>query len=93
MKKKATKAESEHMGRVAELGCILCGQPAQVHHLREGKGMKQRSSHWMTVPLCDDCHNQPIGFHGDKSMLRIYNVTEMDMLAMTIKRLMEAVLK
>lgn len=91
MKKKATKAESEHMGRVAELGCILCGQPAEVHHIKEDQGTSQRASHWLTVPLCTDCHRGATGVHGDKTMLRIYNVTEMDLLAMTIKSLMEAV--
>ena len=57
-----TKAERVHMGRVAALGCYLCRHlglgdtPAQVHHVREGQGMAQRASNWLTVPLCEKHH-------------------------------------
>ena len=52
-KKRATKAEREHMSRVAELGCIICGSQAEVHHL-PGHGV--RASHYETIPLCPTHH-------------------------------------
>lgn len=71
-KKAATKEEKRHMSRVADLGCIVCRNeglgetPAGIHHLRNGQGMGQRSSHYETIPLCDKHHqNGPTGvaFH------------------------------
>ena len=88
-----TKAESDYLGRVASLGCMLCdefgqpGIPAQVHHIRSGQGMSQRAQHWLTVPLCRACHQGPQGIHGDQTLLRIAKMSEMDLLAKTIERL------
>lgn len=88
-----TKAERTHMDRVARMGCLLCqilGQgatPAAIHHIREGQGMNQRASHFLTIPLCRECHQGPQGIHGDKTLLRIAKVDELDLLAMTIERL------
>ncbi len=84
----ATRPEIRHMGRVAELPCVLCGeQGVQVHHIREGQGMAQRASNWLVVPLCPSCHTGPLGVHGDKTMMRINKMTELDMLAKTIEAL------
>jgi len=57
-----TKAEKEHMGRVAALGCIVCynngyeGTPAACHHLLDKKAMGKRSSHFEVLPLCGIHH-------------------------------------
>ena len=83
-----TTAEKRHLDRVASLPCCLCGDtPVQVHHVREGQGMAQRASNWLTVPLCPSCHTGPKGVHGDQTMLRIFKMDEMEMLADTIKKL------
>lgn len=58
-----------------------------VHHIREGQGMAQRASDFLTIPLCPDCHQGRCGVHGDKSYLRARKLTELDMLANTIERL------
>lgn len=82
-------ADKIHMGRVAELPCACCGaMGVQVHHLREGQGMAQRASNFLTIPLCEPCHTGSRGVHGDKSMMRLTKKTELDMLADTIERLM-----
>jgi hypothetical protein len=47
-----TKAEKLHLNRVADLGCIICHQPAEIHHLRTGMGMAQRNSNLNVIPLC-----------------------------------------
>lgn len=82
-----------YKNRVADLGCILCrvmglGQtPAQLHHVREGQGMAQRASDWLVIPLCPDHHTGTRGIHGDRTDLRMAKVSEMDLLAETIRRL------
>lgn len=84
-----------HMGRVAELGCILCHHlgygetPAEVHHIREGQGAAQRASDWLTVPLCPAHHRGAAGLHGlgTKGFYTRYRLTELDLIAMTIERL------
>lgn len=84
-------AEKRHLDRVAGLPCCLCGDtPVQVHHIRDGQGMAQRASNWLAVPLCPDCHVGPKGVHGDRTMLRIMKMEELDMLADTIKKLSTA---
>ena len=91
----ATKAERNYMGRVAELGCYLCRHlgygptPAQVHHVREGQGMAQRASNYLTVPLCDRHHanSSPDGIHGQRRAWKLAGVGEMDALADTLELL------
>lgn len=84
-KQQPTAAEREHMGRVAALGCLLCGQPAEVHHIREGQGMAQRASNWLTVPLCPEHHRGNEGLHGlgERGFERRYRLGELDLLAQT----------
>jgi len=53
---KPTAEERRHMGRVAELGCIICRRPAQLHHPLHGAGMGQKSPHMDVIPLCLDHH-------------------------------------
>lgn len=62
MSKAKTKAEREHLSRVAELGCIACwldgfhGVQAEIHHPRAGAGMGQRAPHTDAIPLCPSHH-------------------------------------
>jgi hypothetical protein len=80
----------DYMGKVASLPCALCGTiPVQVHHIREGQGMSQRASDFLTIPLCPSCHTGPYGLHGDRSMLRIMKTSELDLLADTIQKMMQ----
>lgn len=64
----STKAEKQHLGRVAALGCIVCRNegfgetPACCHHIRAGQGMGQRASDFEVIPLCGIHHQQ--GGHG-----------------------------
>lgn len=89
-----TKAEKRHMDKVSRMGCMLCralghpsDAPATIHHIREGQGMSQRASNWLTIPLCPDCHLGKNGIHGDRALLKIAKVEELDLLAMVIERL------
>ena len=84
----STRAEREHMARVASLPCACCGQyGVQVHHIRDGHGMSQRASNFLTTPLCPECHTGQYGVHGDKSRMRARKQSELDWLADTIEKL------
>ena len=54
--------ERSHLAAVASLGCAICGNPAEIHHLRHNPetgqhlGMSQRASHWHVIPLCPAHH-------------------------------------
>lgn len=88
-----TQKEEKHLERVAALGCVICREigvgyvPAEVHHIRTGQGMAQRAGHWLSLPLCPDCHRGPKGIHGDRSLLRMLKMTELDLLDLTLERL------
>jgi len=75
------------MGEVRQLGCLLCGDPASLHHPRSDQGMGGRESHWLVIPLCYECHQGPNGIHGNRSLMRIHKMSEWDMLAEVNKRL------
>lgn len=90
----SNNAEKRHLTRLAGMGCVLCqalDQPQEgktyVHHIRAGQGISQRSPHWLAIPLCHECHQGKCGIHGDRSLLRIAKVEELDLLAMTIEQL------
>ena len=55
-----TKAEKKYLNRIAELGCIICNMPAEIHHLRTGAGIGMKSKD--VIPLCPNHHRN--GGHG-----------------------------
>ena len=63
----ATKAERDHMGAVAALGCIVCrnlgfgASPAEVHHIGNGT-LDKKASNYETIALCPSHHRN--GGHG-----------------------------
>ena len=78
----------KHLDRIARMPCACCGASGvHVHHIREGQGLAQRASDFLTIPLCPDCHQGPQGVHGDRSLMRVYKLSELDMLANTIMKL------
>jgi len=85
-----TAAECDYQGRVAALGCLVCRllghgpTPSQVHHVRAGVGKAQRAGHYCVIPLCEPHHTGSNGIHGDKGCLRQLNMTELDLLDVTI---------
>lgn len=87
-----TSADKRHLSRVANLGCILCGAPAEIHHPRFCVGMSQRSPHMLAVPLCPEHHRQgrygQCVHNGQHEFERNY-MTEAEMLAETLKRILK----
>lgn len=60
-------AESLHVGRVADVGCVICRMlghgyvPCDVHHVAEGSGLRS----WYAVAgLCPGHHTGKDGLHG-----------------------------
>lgn len=87
-------AEKEHLAKLVELGCVACivqgtpGTRAEIHHLREGAGMSQRSSHFRAIPLCCMHHRGTAGLsvpsiHGSKNAFIEAFGTEAELLDLT----------
>lgn len=50
-------AEQRHMARVAQMGCLVCGRQATVHHVTASiHGGRLPRSNWRVVPLCPVHH-------------------------------------
>ncbi len=87
---KTVKA-SNHLERVASLGCILCHHigfgysPAEAHHI----GDTAERSDFLTIPLCPEHHRGAQGFHGmgERRLNAAYKTNELGLLAMTLERL------
>lgn len=83
---------SEHLERVASVGCVLCWHlgrgysSAEVHHLFDA----HHRNDWLVAPLCPECHRGPNGFHGlggEPGFRRRYKLGEPELLAMTLERI------
>lgn len=79
---KPTKAESEHMARVAALGCCICGDPAEVHHVRTKANRKR--DNMRVIPLCPEHHRtggKGVAVHaGKKSWKTAFGLADEDVL-------------
>ncbi|HGW6103705.1 TPA: Ref family recombination enhancement nuclease [Citrobacter werkmanii] len=98
MAKHQTKAEKAHVNRVAELGCVACyvqagvwGTPGQIHHIREGQGMAQRSGWFEVICLCLNHHtysgNGKLAIHAGKELFTNAYGSERDLLILTNENL------
>ena len=85
----ATKAEREHMIRVARLGCLACKKDGyltpevELHHPRHGVGMGRKASHYDVLPLCHAHHRtggHGIAFHAGKQAWEAKYGTETELL-------------
>lgn len=93
-----TKAEQQHLDRVAALHCIVCRNlgygdtPAEIHHCCSGTGTSVRASHFRTIPLCHTHHRTGgygVAIHaGQKTWEQKYG-TEADLLAQVKRELGE----
>ncbi|MAK91906.1 MAG: hypothetical protein CMI13_11810 [Oleibacter sp.] len=63
------KADKARFDALTDQGCIVCRlvlsvwTPPDIHHLRSGVGMGQRSGHERTIPLCHTHHQGQWGIH------------------------------
>lgn len=49
------------MGRVAGLGCLVCGRAAELHHVSSDNFKRIARSHRMIAPLCPHHHREQVG--------------------------------
>ena len=83
------------MGKVAKVPCVLCTHlglgetPSLVHHMKLGTGASDRASDYLTIALCQFHHVGEGGVHQlkEKGLRLRYNLSEIDLLAMTIEAL------
>ena len=78
-----TAAEREHLARIKELPCSVCGEPgpSDAHHIDQGLPH-------LCIPLCRDCHmGSHNGIHGQKRIWSALKKTEMTCLNATIARI------
>ena len=90
-KRKATAAEREYMGRVVELGCVICQMPCEYHHITTGIGMGQRAGHYDGFGLCPPHHrtgNYGVAIHAGKKKWEELYGSEMDWVT-TVKNRLE----
>ena len=67
MVKRATKAQRDRWDYIAQLGCLVCGRPATIHHVTASiHGGRLTKRHDRVVPLCP-IHHQKVydPFHND----------------------------
>lgn len=83
-KSKPTAAEHEHIQRIKEMDCVICGEPgpSECHEIKQGA--------WFTsMPLCASCHRDNFnGIHGQKRAWAVRKMDELDALNETVRRLM-----
>lgn len=84
----ANKAEKEHLGKVASLGCIVChnngfyDSPAEIHHIGNGT-MSKRASNYEVIPLCFEHHrggNNGVAVHSGRKTFERNFGTEQELL-------------
>lgn len=88
-----TKAEKLHRDRVARLGCIVClnagnpDTPAELHHIRTGQGLAQRSPEFEVIPLCPTHHRTGgygVAVHAGRRSWEATHGTERDLLVQVL---------
>jgi len=83
MNNKPTLKERNHLAKIKEMGCGVCGAagPSDAHHIVQHE-------QYLCIPLCKDCHMGSFnGIHGEKRIWNVYKVDEMSVLNETIRSL------
>lgn len=91
----STKDERDHMGRVADLCCVVCrneglgNTPAMVHHIGNGT-MGKRASNYEVIPLCPAHHQyggHGVAVHAGRKAFEARYGTEQELLEQTRREL------
>lgn len=83
MNNKLTHTEREHLAKIKEMACGVCGQagPSDAHHIVQHK-------QYLCIPLCKDCHQGSFnGIHGQARIWSVYKKDELSVLNDIIKQL------
>lgn len=94
-----TKDERLHYAKLANIGCIVCRHmgfgfsPCEIHHIRHGAGIGQKSHYKTAIPLCPNHHRlggSGIAIHaGRRSFEQNVGLDEVGLLELTTKLLEE----
>ena len=79
----STAKSKRYMQKVREVGCLICDQSANAHHIRE----ERIKNDYLTIPLCREHHQGDFSIHMSKRQFTDIYGSELDLLAMTIERL------
>ena len=77
------------LDRVAKLGCLICGAPACLHHIKTqaSRGMGKKRLKYEAIPLCYEHHQGNDGIHsGEKTWEAKYG-NQADMMNYVLKKL------
>ncbi len=71
-----TAGERFHMNRIAEMGCVICQSPAEIHHLLHCKWGRSKRDHRAIVPLCyahhRDMSKEAVSVHKTGNELKFF---------------------
>ena len=84
--KKYRKKNKSRLDKICALGCIVCGRPAEVHHLLHNQGMAQRADDDDAFPLCPEHHRSGghgTAIHAGQEAFEDRFGTELELLALT----------
>jgi len=82
--------EKEYKDLIASMGCIVTGQPAEIHHVKCFFNGAGRVSDYLIIPLAPELHrNGNEAIHHNRSLFEMIHGREIDLLAKTIKRVAE----
>lgn len=89
----STKSEKVWMSDITAMGCIVCRNlgygesPAEVHHIKTGCGISQRSKDTNSIPLCPTHHrtgDYGVAFHAGPKVWQEQFGAELDLLEQTV---------
>lgn len=82
-----TKAQRKYLRAVAAMGCVICGAPAEVHHVRR-EGAKR--DHYKVICLCPRHHRtggRGVAIHAGRESWEAEHGAELDWLAVIEARM------
>lgn len=75
------------MTLVASFGCIVTGQPAEIHHVKCFSHGAGKVSDFLVIPLAHELHrNGSEAIHNNRSLFEMLHGREVDLLAKTIEK-------
>lgn len=84
------RKSSDHMARVAQLACVICGaRPVEVHHVISGRYGQRKASDLDTIPLCYNHHRGAEGIHTSKRAWEAAHGLDTDYLPIVARMLKE----
>ena len=84
MNNKLTLKERNHLAKIKEMNCGVCGEPgpSDAHHIVQHQ-------QYLCIPLCKDCHQgSHNGIHGEQRIWNVYKVDELSVLNETLRVLL-----